>query len=194
MPIALDGYEMTWYMQEICMHGLGAHLDYRELINALENQETRQTRLVWFRLTSFLSHAAMISKYLSPISKSEVAVARKKALRDLLHIDLDSEVLPRDTRDNVEHFDERIDNWIGGDNQSILEAVLPNRSGYEYMRVAEKRVKRVLLLEELVFISEKKDGSKFELTLGPLHGEIERISTEADKWIAEHSPYHFIHP
>lgn len=176
------------------MHGLGAHREYRWLVDALRNQKTRQTRLVWFHLTSFLSHAAMISKYLSPKSKSETAVARKKALCNLLHVDLDSEVLPRDARNNIEHFDERIDNWIGNTNQNILEIVLQNRAGYEYMRVAEKRVKRVLILEELVFISEKNDGSKFELTLEPLREEVERINTGADQWIAEHSPHHFIHP
>jgi hypothetical protein len=136
----------------------------------------------------------MISKYLSPISKNEVAIARKKALRELLHIDADSEVLPRDTRDNVEHFDERIDNWIGGENHSILEVVLPDRAGYEFMRVAERRVKRVLILDELAFVSEKRDGSKFELTLKPLNEEVERISAAAERWITAHSPYHFIFP
>lgn len=194
MPPKLDGFELTWYMQEICMHGLGARIEYNRLVSALENPETVQTRLVWFHLTSFLSHTAMISKYLLPISKSEVATARKNALRELLEIAADSEVLPRDTRDNVEHFDERIDNWVGGENKNILEIVLPDRAGYEFMRVAEKRVKRILILDELLFISEKRDETKFELALRPLHEEVSRIGSEAEKWITANSPYHFIFP
>jgi hypothetical protein len=83
---------------------------------------------------------------------------------------------------------------VGGNNQNILEIVLPDRAGYDYMRVAEKRVKRVLILDELIFVSEKQDGVQFELSLRPLHEEVERIGAEADKWIAASSPYHFIFP
>lgn len=192
MPTELDGFELTWYMQEICMHGLGVRIEYSSLVSTLGNPDTRQTRIVWFHLTSFLSHAAMISKYLSPISKNEVAAARKNVLREILGIAADSEVLPRDTRDNVEHFDERIDNWVGSENQNILEIVLPDRAGYNFMRVDEKRVKRVLILDELVFVSEKKDATKFELSLHPLHQEVSRIESEAEKWITKKSPYHFV--
>ncbi|GAB4089123.1 hypothetical protein [Hydrogenophaga soli] len=194
MPTELDKFELTWYMQEICMHGLGARIEYSHLVSTLENPDTRQTRIVWFHLTSFLSHAAMISKYLSPIKNNEVALARKNVLREILGIAADSEVLPRDTRDNVEHFDERIDNWVGSENQNILEIVLPDRAGYHFMRVDEKRVKRVLILDEFVFVSEKRDATKFELPLHPLHQEVSRIELEAEKWIRKKSPYHFIFP
>ncbi len=190
----LDGYALTWYMHEICMHGLGAKIEYEKLNAALENDETHQTRLVWFHLTSLLSHSGMISKYLSPISKSVVAVARKNSLRGILGVGADSEVLPRDARDNVEHFDERMDNWVGGENQNFLEIVLADRAGFNFMRVSEKRVKRVLIFDELVFVSEKKDGSQFELSLRPLHDEVQRIAREASRWVAENSPYHFIYP
>ena len=140
MPKELNGFELTWYMQEICMHGLGARLEYSRLLSALGNPDARQTRIVWFHLASFLSHAAMISKYLSPVSKNNVATERKKALREILEITDDSEVLPRDARDNVEHFDERIDNWVGSEKQNILEIVLPNRDGYQFMRVDERNL------------------------------------------------------
>lgn len=194
MPIQLNDYEITWYMHEICMHSLGAHQEYLLLEAALRDEQTRQTRLVWFHLTAFLSHAAMISKYLSPISKSDVAVSRKQALRDYLGVVSASEVLPRDTRDNVEHFDERLDNWVGGDNQAILEIVLPDRAGYNYLQVDSKRVKRVIIQEEMSFISEKRDKSKFQLDLIPLRVEVERIGTAAEEWIKGKSPYHFIYP
>lgn len=194
MPIQIDEYEITWYMHEICMHSLGAEREYFHLEAALQDDRTRQTRIVWFHLTAFMSHAAMISKYLSPIPKSNVAFLRKNVLRDHLGVDDGSEVLPREMRDNVEHFDERLDNWVGGNNQEILEIVIPNRDSYNYLRVDSKRVKRVLILDEMCFISEKKDTSKLQLHLHPLRAEVERIGNAAENWVKEKSPYQFIYP
>lgn len=193
MSLILNGFEITWYMQEICMHALGARTEYGRLVAALASDNTRQTRAVWFHLTSFLAHSAMISKYLSPVSKNNVSEVRKKTLKGLLSVNDDSDVLPRDTRDNVEHFDERIDKWVGR-TQDIVEMVLLNRASHDLIRVAEKRVKRLLILDEMVFISERKGGSQFELSLVPLHKEVERIGVEAEGWILKASPYTFIYP
>ncbi len=189
----MKDHELTWYMQELSMHGLGAKIDFSNLIKVLNDPNTRQTMIVWFHLTSFLSHAAMISKYLSPINPNGIKKVRMELLREKLNVTVDSDVLPRDARDNVEHFDERIDNWVGGDG-TILEIVIDNRPGFDYLRVNEKQVKRVLLQEELIFISEKKDGSKFELDLQQLFDEVKRIGDEASKWIENSSPYHSIYP
>lgn len=194
MPIQLNDYEITWYMDEIRMHGMCAEMEYHQLDKLLQDDRSRQTRLVWFALTAFLSHAAMMSKYLDPIGKDEVRAVRKDTLRQLLGVAAKSEVLPRDARDNVEHFDERVDGWVGTDNQSILESVLPNRAAYQYLRIEKKRVRRVLLLNEMIFISEKRDQSKFELDLASLHAEVKRIGDAADSWINTKSPYHFIAP
>jgi hypothetical protein len=114
-------------------------------------------------------------------------------LRDKLNVTEQSNVLPRDARDNVEHFDERIDNWVGSD-AAILEIVLDNRAGYDYLRVPEKRVKRVLIQENLVFVSEKRDQTKFELELAPLYEELKRIGEAAQQWIDGDSPYNFVYP
>ena len=189
----MNDYELTWYMQELGMHGFGAEIDYSNLLQALGNPDTRQTRVVWFHLTSFLSHAAMVSKYVSPINPKGFKKDRMGLLRDKLNITDASKVLPRDARDNVEHFDERIDNWVGSQS-TILEVVFENRAGYEFIQNDEKRIKRILLQEELIFISEKRDGSKFELELQPLFEEVKRIGNEAEEWIKKHSPYHFIYP
>ena len=190
----MNDYELTWYMQEISMHGLGAEIDFKHILQAVKNEETRQTRTVWFHLTSFLSHAAMISKLVSPISPRGVKIERMNLLQEALNIENNSEILPRNARDNVEHFDERIDNWIGADTSTLLEVVLPNRTGYDFMNVDEKRVKRILLLDELIFISETRNADKFELKLQPLFDEVKRIRDEAEAWIESTSPYNFICP
>ena len=190
----MNDYELTWYMQEISMHGLGAEIDFKHFLQTVKNEETRQTRTVWFHLTSFLSHAAMISKLVSPISPRGVKIERMNLLQEALNIESNSEVLPRNARDNVEHFDERIDNWIGADSSTLLEVVFPNRAGYDFMNVDEKRVKRILLLDELIFISETRNADKFELKLQPLFDEVKRIGDEAEAWIESTSPYNFICP
>lgn len=69
-------------------------------------------------------------------------------------------MLSRNARDNLEHFDETMDNWIDADSSAVLEAVLQNRAGYDFINVYEKRVKRMLLLDELIFISETRDANK----------------------------------
>ncbi|MCG7981855.1 MAG: hypothetical protein JAY90_03780 [Candidatus Thiodiazotropha lotti] len=176
----MNDLEITWYMQELSMHGFGAETDFRNLEAALANPETRQTRLIWFYLSSFLSHAAMVSKYLDPIRLNDLKRERKDVLRDRLEVTEHSNVLPRDARDNIEHFDERIDNWIGrGD--TILEIVLDDRVDYDHLSVVENRVKRVLIEDGLIFISEKRDQTKFELELEPLYEEIQRIRNSANQ-------------
>jgi hypothetical protein len=182
-------------MQDICMHALGAHLEFQHLMATLEADETRQTRLVWFHLTSFLHHTAMISKFVNPISKHKVAIARGKALRVALGVKAGSEVLPRDARDNVEHFDERMDRWIDkGSSHTVLEAVLPNRDAYEFLGNRNERIKRVLIMDRLTFISEARDSSKFELSLRPVFEEVERIGHAAESWMGLRSPYQYIFP
>lgn len=186
----MNNHELTWYMQELTMHALGAKIDFSSLLKALENPDTRQTRYVWFHLTSFLSHAAMISKYLDPIRPNALKQERMNTLREKLTVSNESHVLPRDARDNIEHFDERIDNWVGSDG-SILEVVLNNRAAYEFIKGADNKVKRILLQDELIFISENRDQTKFELKLEPLSEEITRIGDTGNRWIEKHSPYNF---
>ena len=188
----ITDYQITWYMQEIAMHAYGAEVDMLYMDEILQNPQTVQSRLVWFHLSSFLSHAAMISKLLTPISKN--SKARGDALKAMLNIAANSDVIPRTARDNTEHFDERIDNWVSANATSILEIVLQDRNGYNFLRGAEKRVRRVLLKQEYIYISENKDGTKFELELRPLLQEVKRIGDEATKWINANSPYTFIYP
>lgn len=190
----MNDHHLTWYMQEVAMHAYGAGVDIERIQEFLDNSETIQSRLVWFHLASFLSHVGMISKLVSPISRDATANARGFALKAALNIAATSEVLPRNARDNTEHFDERIDNWVSADAGEIMEMVLPNRDGYNHLRVNERRVRRILLKQEFVFISENRDGSKFELELNPLIQEVTRIGIEATNWINTKSPYHFIYP
>lgn len=190
----MNDYELTWYMQEISMHGLGAEVSFENLLKTVSDQDMLQTRLVWFHLTSFLTNAAMVSKYVSPISSRGIKLDRMNVLKRVLKVDADSEVLPRNSRDNIEHFDERIDNWIGADSQTILEVVLQDRAAFNYLKANEKRVKRLLIVDEFVFISENRNGTQVDLELWPLFAEVKRIGDTATNWIESSSPYKFLYP
>lgn len=186
--------ELTWYMQEIAMHGLGVEIQFENLIRHLEDPTTRQTRLVWSYLSAFLSHAAMISKFIAPIQPSGLKRQRMDALRSALNISSSSEVLPRQARDNIEHFDERIDNWVRNSEPNNMEIVLPDKTLAEKFMKDGIRIKRVITLKELAFFSENRDGSRFELELMPLFEEARKIGREAAKWLETSSPYNFIFP
>lgn len=190
----MNDVQLTWYMHELCMHSLGACQAFTRLDHTVHSPETRQTRFVWFHLVSFLGHAAMISKYLDPVGRmNDQKRKRITLLKDNLSVEKDSPVLPRDARDNVEHFDERIDNW-GSDCSSIIECVFENRDGFVAVDREGTRVKRVLLVEECVFISESRDQSRFEVELLPLRQEIQRIGDAAENWIENDSPFQFVYP
>src|SRR5687768_6186981 len=119
----MDKYHLHWYTDEIYIHTASAISSYEHLLSLLGDKETRQSRGVWFALTSFLTHAAMVSKFLDPMGTSESKKLRGNALRAHLQVKTDSSILPRSARDNLEHFDERIDNWVEKKEEKVLEMV-----------------------------------------------------------------------
>lgn len=192
----MDNDKLTWYMQEIIMHTYGAQFEFDEFRKLVLDPETKQERKVWFHLSSFLTHTAMISKYLSPIKSTSTSTtnARKDKLREALEIDEDSDILPRNARDNIEHFDERMDNWSSTGTSKILEIALNNRRGYDFLNVSDSRtrVKRLVLIDEMIFISEKRDNSLFELELLPIYDELKRIEDKAFEWSERESEFQII--
>jgi hypothetical protein len=55
-------------------------------------------------------------------------------------------------------------------------------------------VKRLLIADEMVFVSESRDSSKFEVRLQSVFEELQRICTAAEQWIGQSSPYTFTFP
>lgn len=176
------------------MHGLGAEQAYHELTVLVASPKMRQTRRVWFSLTKFLAHGAMISKFLKPISGKSIAKDRSTRLRSVLDVDTDSPVLSREARDNTEHFDERIDNWVRDGSSNVLEVVVPDRAALENNFSNEVRIRRVLIVDEFVYLSEDRDGKRLEIKLQPLKEEVDRIAAAAEEWIETESPWQFIGP
>ena len=183
---SMSDLQVTLYMEELAMHGFGAEVYFNKLTSALASQENNQSHIVWLYLSTFLAHTAMISKYLKPTGtkdngKNKVAKDRAKQLKAILKINDKAKLLTRNARDNLEHFDERIDNWIDT-GKGVLQMVVDNREGYEYLS-HNKNIKRVILFKELIFVSENKDGSKEEVQLRPLFLEVQKISYAASNWL-----------
>lgn len=179
-------------MQELEMNGIGAQHSFDKMSELLACEATIQSRLVWVHLASFLSHCAMISKYLSPKSPSGAQKIRMDSLRNALQIDDNSDILTRKARNNIEHFDTRMDNWIGKRVSTVLEVVFLNRAKYTFLNAGEKKIKRVILRDELIFISQNTDDTLDELALQLLMNEVNTIVGKATSWIEQNSDYSFI--
>ncbi|BCN51953.1 hypothetical protein RE9425_03430 [Prescottella equi] len=67
-----------------------------------------------------LYSAAMVSKFLWPISKSDWASARAAGLRDCLSVGDDNPLNSRAVRDSIEHYDERLDAFAAKDYNTFV--------------------------------------------------------------------------
>lgn len=185
MALNIDPLKRHALLEEVflqCVISLG---HYQEAALLLQNLESRQSRFVWAHLHAFLSHSSMVSKLLNSPSKSPKAIERSKFLSELLGVPSASVIFERGARNNVEHQDERLDLWIEQDGGMLVEMVFESRDGFEFLikprplDAREKFIRRALILDEMVFVSQGKEGVEFtELT--PLAGEIDRIASAAE--------------
>lgn len=173
------------------MHVSSALASYTHLLHMLADQRIRQSRDVWFVLLSFLTHAAMVSKLLDPIRPDDAKNERRKALRAHLEVADGSAFLPRDARDNLEHIDERIDGWVRRGETKILEMVFEDRAGFDFIAERNGAVRRVLIQDEMVFITEGRDGNRVETMLVPIFEALQALHAKCEHKLQTESPYHY---
>lgn len=181
----MDKYHLHWYTDEIQMHAASALASYELLCKLLASRDTRQGRNVWFALVSFFTHVGMVSKFLYPIKSKE----RGAELRSYLNLTNDSVILSRAARDNLEHFDERIDAWVERNLRGVLEMVFQSRSEMEFLGAGPWAIRRVLIVDELVFLSEDRKGDLIETPLIPIHKAIYKLNATCLRKLATDSPY-----
>lgn len=186
----MDKYHLHWYTDEIQMYAASALSSYGLLCDRLANPETRQRRDVWFALVALLTHVAMISKFLAPIKAS--ASERGVELRAHLGVPNDSPILPRAARDNLEHFDERVDGWVERNETRVLEMVFKNRKGFEFLSEHPRAIRRVLIADEMVFISEDRNGTPVEIPLVPIYEAIQTLNATCLHKLETESPYSYM--
>lgn len=185
--------QLHCYTEEVWLHAKIALREFDQLEALLNNPMTRQHREVWVVLQAFLTHAGMVSKLLSPPSSAPVSRHRGRILSQHLNVAASSPILNRDARNAIEHLDERMDNWLKGGHSGFLESVFQNRNEMNYLALSQWCVRRVLLLDEMVFVTQGKNNRE-ETELLPLRDELCRIITECEARFNSSDPYSYIFP
>ena len=148
-----------------------AHFAERAYDNLLPKTEVN-TDIVFSSIHSFLSHCALVSKLLKSSGESAQIGA-------ILGIDDDSVVHNRTFRNHLEHYDERLKEWI---RKKGLSA---NIGAYNI------GPKSAIAVPNLVYVSHYDPSSNIftfvdeDLDLAQLHAEIQRIKQIADQWVQE---------
>lgn len=190
--IVMDKYHLHWFTDEIHIHTSSALASYMHMLHIAEKAETRQLRQVWFALLSFLTHAAMVSKLFDPIRRDNAKEQRSEALREHLQVAKGAAFLPREARDNLEHIDERIDRWVRSGDTKVIEMVFEDRPGFEYLVERGAAVRRVLILSEMVFISEDRNGNRIETALTPIFESLQTLHARCELKLRTESPYNYL--
>lgn len=84
-----------------------------EEMNRLLQTQNPQESANFFRAAhDFVGHASHVSRMLWPSSRKRGAKERGYALRSSLGVDDSDPLSRRGLRNNLEHFDERLDDWV----------------------------------------------------------------------------------
>jgi hypothetical protein len=188
----MDKYHLHWFTDEVHMHAASALAAFSRVCQLIESDTTRQSREVWSAIQSFLTHAAVVSKILDPIKPDATKRERSEALRGHLGVSEDSALLPRDARDNLEHIDERIDRWAKSGERGVLEMVFEDREGFDYICGRGGAIRRVLILDEMTFVSEGRNGSRVETGLAALAEALREIERVCLHKLETEAPYHYV--
>ncbi len=186
----MNNQQRFWYLDELLTQGLAAGVAYDSFLRYVGADETKQTLLVWSNLSAFFAHTGIISKILFPPRRG--SQDRAAILVEALQLPELNALQDRNGRNNIEHIDERIDNWAVRDADNIVSMVIPDREGYDYLCTPDKAVRRVLIESELTFVSEDHEGNRVETNLPHLREEARIVMEKAHAKMHEDPPYHFL--
>lgn len=161
-------------IEEITYQSMMADGHFDTFTHYIQSSKERQNRLVWAHLQSFLMHCGMVSKFAKPPRGNEFSTQRGQAVCDLFELADESPIFDRSARNNLEHFDERLDDWLQTTSQAILEIVLPTEAGFEYIKDG-KFIRRVFIIETMTYVSQGREDQIERTDLQALHDEIIRI-------------------
>lgn len=180
-------------VEEVLVQCILAIENFAAASSLLEDPKSRQTRFVWAHIHSFLAHTAMVSKMVaSPNEKSDTAKARCRELQSALAIDQSSPILDRKARNNVEHLDERLEQWLNDTSEKLLEAVFPDRASFNFLS-GSWHVRRVLIHDKMIFITQGQQGIE-ETELRSLADEVQAIRGRAEAYLSGDTSVHRICP
>jgi hypothetical protein len=108
----------------------GLNLILHELPDAVSSEDlvALQRKPLLYDLQNIVLQGAALSRYFWPIrSKDQVHATRGQALQNAFAIDGSSPLNSRDLRNALEHFDERLDQYLLGD---LVGYVIPEYVGF----------------------------------------------------------------
>ncbi|UOQ99918.1 hypothetical protein MUN81_10545 [Hymenobacter sp. 5317J-9] len=142
---------------------------------------------IFAKLHAFISHAANVSKIfwpiVSPMRKNESLadyeqrlprIIRGRELREIYTIPDDSVLRLRNMRDNIEHYDERLDeflNWWSenGANQTIADVMLLEPAYIQQHGLPSFRMRQYDCVNKIFYFQ----GQQLELQ--PIEAELTRV-------------------
>jgi hypothetical protein len=180
----IDQAKKNILIEEVLIQCVLALNHYAEATALLDHADSRQSRFVWAHLHAFLVQAGMVSKMFLPPQKTPISKERKNELRSTLKIGDSSPIFDRAARDNVEHFDERLDQWLQADSGGLLEMVFETRSDFDFLfRDGRKQaVRRVLIRDEMTLILPGREGLQ-ATRLALIRDEIKSIALRAKSFL-----------
>ncbi|WP_147270269.1 MULTISPECIES: hypothetical protein [Rhodopseudomonas] len=138
-------------------------------------KEPQSSSVVVSSVHEALGHAAALSRFFFPVKNETLARARGARLRQLFSIRDDSPLADRELRNSLEHFDERLDEYLLGDiagyifpGPMVQDADLADDVLGHIFRLVDPKTETFVLL-----------GRKY--SFGPMRNEVERVARLARK-------------
>lgn len=184
-------------MEEVYSHCIYALQNFEAIRLQLANPAEIQNKMLWAYLQTALTHSAIVSAYL--FSTKEGTAARTSFLCGAFIPSEDSPLKNKQARNYLEHIDEKFDVWMNKTDRfsSILEIVLQNRAGFNYLYSDDNFIRRVLLKEEMIFIFQKNSNID-EIELNPIIAELETLAKNGDEYMnklqKDDNGFHLIMP
>jgi hypothetical protein len=131
------------------------------------------TDLVFSSIHSFLSHCAMVSKMLAAKDEDDPAMS----IGHILGISNTSLIHERQFRNNLEHYDERLKEWI---RQHGVNSIIGTYN---------IGLRKMIQVPNMVFVSHYDPYTKMftfvneDFDLGALFNEVSRIKCLTDEWV-----------
>lgn len=104
----------------------------RTVLEELKNGETNNKDLLIDLAQNIVSHAAAISRYFWPSSTGKIYKHRGQRLREAFEIHESNPIKDKDVRNFVEHFDEKLDDYLSGNiSGTIYPVFIGTKNDYE---------------------------------------------------------------
>jgi len=161
---------------EVSIREISTQAHFAEIAHSHINPKAiNENDLVFSSIHSFLSHCAMISKMLAAVDDEKPL----RSIGDVLGVSKTSLIHKRRFRNHLEHYDERLKQWIG------KFAAGANIGTYNI------GPKSAIQIPNMIFVSHYNPSNQIftfvndEFDLGKLFIEVQKIKNIADSWIQE---------